>query len=88
MAAGLTWSAKAGSVGAGSTSRPLRSWVTSRLRRSWASRRCERRDGVDDRVLGRQLEHDGDVAELQVGVDEDDGLLAALGQHARPGWRR
>ena len=32
----------------------------------------ERADGVDDRVLRRQLEHHGDVAELQVGVDEHD----------------
>ena len=36
------------------------------------------RDGVDDRVLRRQLEHDGHVAELQVGVDQHDGALGAL----------
>ena len=28
-------------------------------------------DRVDDRVLGRQLEHHGHVAELEVGVDQD-----------------
>ena len=51
-------------------------------------------DGVDDGVLGRQLEHDGDVAELEVGVDEHDGLVGAApgqddgqvdGQHGLPG---
>jgi hypothetical protein len=40
-------------------------------------------DRVDDGVLGRELEHDGDVAELQVGVDQHHGTLAALGQHHR-----
>src|SRR3546814_20836672 len=41
----------------------------------------ERPDGVDDRVLRRELQHHCDVAELQVGVDEDHGLVAAPRQH-------
>ena len=40
-------------------------------------------DGVDDGVLRRQLQHHGDVAELEVGVDEHDRLVAALGQQHR-----
>ncbi len=44
----------------------------------------ERADRVDDGVLRRQLEHDGDVAELQVGVDQHDRPVArALGQDDR-----
>ena len=37
-------------------------------------------DGVDDRVLWRHLEHDGHVAELEVGVDEDDRAVGLAGQ--------
>ena len=40
----------------------------------------DRADGVDDRVLRRQLEHDGDVAELEVGVDQHDRLVGAHGR--------
>ena len=41
----------------------------------------ERADRVDDGVLRGQLEHHGDVAELQVGVDEHDRPGAAAGEH-------
>ncbi len=40
----------------------------------------EGRHRVDDRVLRRELEHHGDVTELQVGVDEHDRLGCTLGQ--------
>ena len=48
----------------------------------------ERADGVDDGVLRRQLEHHGDVAELEVGVDQHDRSLGRGGPASRPGWRR
>src|SRR5438270_3539829 len=38
------------------------------------------RHGVDDRVLGRQLHHDRDVAELEVGVDEHDRSVGLPGK--------
>ncbi len=37
-------------------------------------------DRVDDRVLRRHLEHDGHIAELEVGVDEHDGALSLAGE--------
>ncbi len=37
-------------------------------------------DRVDDGVLRRQLEHDGHVAELEVAVDQGDGLVGAHGE--------
>jgi hypothetical protein len=46
----------------------------------------ERTHRVDDGVLGGQLEHHGDVAELQVGVDQGDRALGPLRQqHAQVG---
>ncbi len=38
---------------------------------------------VDHRVLGRQLEHDGDVTELQIGVDQHDRSRAPPSQGDR-----
>ena len=43
----------------------------------------DRAHRVDDRVLRRQLEHDGDVAELEVGIDEHDRSVGPPGQHHR-----
>ena len=80
ISAAPIWSANAGSSGAGSTSRPDGSCSTSRFRRNADVEAVERADRVDDGVLRRQLEHHGDVAELQVGVDEHDRLLAAAGR--------
>ena len=81
ISAALIWSANDGSSGAGRISSPDGSWRM----RNWLEERgvepVERADGVDDRVLRRQLEHHGHVAELQVGVDEDHGpVLRPLGQ--------
>src|SRR3546814_9278527 len=54
-------------------------WCSSDLQRGIEP--VERPDVVDDRVLRRELQHHCDVAELQVGVDEDHGLVAAPRQH-------
>src|SRR5438067_613904 len=36
--------------------------------------------GVDDRVLGRELHHHGHVAELEVGIDQNDGPVGLAGE--------
>ena len=41
----------------------------------------DRTDRIDDRVLRRELEHHRNVAELEVGVDEDDRPIGPSGQH-------
>ncbi len=74
------WSAKAGSSGAGSTLSPDGWWVTSRFCRNPASSRSIGVHRVDDGVLRGQLEHDRDVAELEVAVDQRHDLVGALGQ--------
>ena len=89
ISAALIWSANDGSSGAGRISRPDGSWRIRNWLQQGGIEPVERADGVDDRVLRRQLEHHGHVAELEVGVDEHHRAVGgALGQDARPGWRR
>ena len=82
ISAALIWSANDGSSGAGRISRPDGSWRIRNWLSSVRVEPIERPDRVHDRVLRGQLEHHGDVAELQVGVDQHDRLLRApAGQH-------
>ena len=73
-------SAELGSVGAARTSSPLGSWRRSRFSSRVPSSRSPAWTASAMVWVGWQLQHEGHVAELEVGVDEDDGLDGPLGQ--------
>jgi len=79
------WSAELGSVGAARMRSPARLVTQEQVLEHRPVESVAGLDRFGDGVHGRQLQHESHVAELEVGVHENDGLDRPLGPAPRPG---